>query len=123
MIPECSFIKPGGQKCSAIALRGQSLCYFHIRPQRLRRNLSPASRVPLLLPSLDSRPAINSAITQVLDALASSRLGPQHVRLYLYGLQIARNNLDPALSKRSPAPGPTRELSTSSLSRELITDR
>jgi hypothetical protein len=49
---------------------------------------------PLKLPVLEDRSAIQVALAQILDALGSSRIDPKQAGLFLYGLQIASQNVE-----------------------------
>ena len=94
----CRHIKPNGVRCKSPALRGHAFCYFHSR-------LHSASRISVMddlkLPVPEDPGAIQIAISQVFDALLSSRLDPKRARLLLAGLQIASRNL-PRKSMPSP---------------------
>jgi hypothetical protein len=103
MVPECCHIMPNGCKCHAIALRGKPYCYFHISPRRPARTPRPSSRAPLKFPVLDNRAAIKTAVTQVFDALSSSKIDPRRAKLLLYGLQIASQNVNRRRQTSVPA--------------------
>jgi hypothetical protein len=47
----------------------------------------------LILPALEDRSSIQIALSQVLAALASEKLDPRRAGLFLYGLQIASQNV------------------------------
>lgn len=102
MYQECRHIKTSGKKCGAAALRGKPYCYFHARYRsRYGRNSgakslstsSPLSPIPALdLPLLEDRSAVQLALTDVVQALASGELDPRRAGLLLYALQIASAN-------------------------------
>jgi hypothetical protein len=94
MCPECRHIMPTGAKCHSPALRGKPYCYFHIRRHTLPRRPAPTPEEPLQFPDLTNPGNIQTALTQVLDALGSSRLAPRQAGLLLYGLQIASHNCE-----------------------------
>jgi hypothetical protein len=71
-----------------------SYCYFHARIHRMNKGLNKSPDEPLELPMLEDRSAILIALTQVLNALGSARLGPRAVGQLLYGLQIASQNVE-----------------------------
>ena len=93
---ECRHIMPNGARCHSPALRGTHYCYFHPRLHRQanqpRTTLTGAE--PLKLPILEDRSAIQVALSQILDALASSKLDRPTAGLLLYGLQIASQNVE-----------------------------
>ncbi|MDR3774593.1 MAG: hypothetical protein P4L26_14665 [Terracidiphilus sp.] len=94
MLPECRHILPSGHKCTALALRGKYYCYFHTRLHALAAKPAPAPDEPLKLPVLEDRSAILVALSQIFNALGDSRLKPRRAGLYLYGLQIATQNVE-----------------------------
>jgi len=90
----CRHIKPNGSKCDSPALRGKPFCYYHARLRRFSG--APASDPDgnLKLPILEDRSAIQHALSQVLDSLASAKLDPRRAGLFLYALQIATQNIE-----------------------------
>lgn len=97
---------PNGSRCHSPALRGLNFCYYH---NRLHLLASPARTVPadgsaavlvpevsesFHLPVLEDRSAIQVALSQILDALASNRLDPRRASVLLYGLQVATQNVE-----------------------------
>jgi hypothetical protein len=94
MCNECRHIMPNGCKCNAPALRGKPYCYFHTRLHTYAKAPPRAPEEPLKLPVLEDRSAIQLALAQVFDALGSSRLDPRRAGLFLYGLQIASQNVE-----------------------------
>lgn len=93
MYQECRHIMPNGVRCHSPALRGTYYCYFHTRLHRLAAQGS-GSAEPLNLHVLEDRSAIQLALSQVLNALGSSKLDPRRAGLFLYGLQIASQNVE-----------------------------
>ena len=89
----CRHIMPNGARCHSPLLRGTSYCYFHTRLHRLAAEKSPTAEVPITIPVLEDRSAIQVALAQVLNGLVSSRLDPRRAGLFLYGLQIASQNV------------------------------
>jgi len=93
MYKECRHIKSEGTKCHSHALTDKPYCYFHARLHRLKSKPgAPFDSVEL--PVLEDRSAIQLALSQVLSALGSSRLDAKRAGLFLYGLQIASQNVD-----------------------------
>ncbi|ABF40119.1 hypothetical protein Acid345_1116 [Candidatus Koribacter versatilis Ellin345] len=92
---ECIHIKADGTTCSAIALRDEDFCYFHVASRdRVRRQRVAAERkLPLQLPVLEDRATVQLAIGDVLNALLCDRIDPRRAALVLYGLQTAAGNI------------------------------
>jgi hypothetical protein len=115
MYPECRHVMPNGAKCHSPAMRAMAYCYFHT-PER-RSAQGRAQKKPLKLPALDDRAAIQIAVTQVLNAIGSSRISPRSAGQLLYGLQIASEVLRrpgrPPLPKNTPATPAPQSLSPS----------
>lgn len=84
---------PSGNKCRAAALRGTPYCYFHTRVHQSAKAKPEPGNAPLKLPVLEDRSAIQLALAQILDALASARIDSKQAGLLLYGLQIASTNI------------------------------
>jgi hypothetical protein len=106
MYPECHHIMPNAAKCHSPALRGKAYCYYHLRLHSLAPKPAPASR-KLKIPSLADRREIQTAISQVSNALTSSRINLRDAGLLLYALQIASHNIaHMQMNKEVPVPGP-----------------
>jgi ferredoxin len=94
MTYECRHIMHNGAKCKSPALRGKPFCYYHARLHRFTAAPPVGPMDNIRLPILEDRSAIQVALAQVLDALASARLDPRRAGLFLYALQIATRNVD-----------------------------
>jgi hypothetical protein len=111
MYNECRHIKSNGTKCRSHALTDKPFCYFHTRLHFLTSKKStPFDSVEL--PVLEDRSAIQLALSQVLSALGSAHLDSKRAGLFLYGLQIASQNVD---RRCDIVPEPTVETLTSNL--------
>jgi len=84
---------PSGKKCRAAALRGTPYCYFHTRVHQSAKPKPELKNEPLKLPLLEDRSAIQLALAEILDALATARIDSKQAGLLLYGLQIASTNI------------------------------
>jgi hypothetical protein len=93
MHSECRHIMPSGKKCRAAALRGTPYCYFHTRVHQSAKPKPELKNAPLKLPVLEDRSAIQLALAEILDALATARIDSKQAGLLLYGLQIASANI------------------------------
>ena len=89
MTYECRHIMHNGAKCQSPSLRGKPYCYYHTRLHRFTAAPPPGPMDTIRIPVLEDRTAIQVALSQVLNDLASGRLDPKRVGLFLYGLQIA----------------------------------
>ena len=93
----CRHIKEDGFFCQGAPLRGREYCRFHLRALggRMRMARERARREPhrLVLPILEDMNAVQVALMQVLDAVASGQLDDKRAGLLLYGLQQASTNL------------------------------
>lgn len=83
-----------GNKCHAAALRGTPYCYLHTRVHHLAKAKPEPQNTPLKLPVLEDRSAIQLALAQILDALASARIDSKQAGRLLYGLQIASQHAE-----------------------------
>jgi hypothetical protein len=90
---ECRHIKTNGSRCKSPALQGEPYCYFHARLHRPENATAPADWT-LNLPLLEDRTSIQLALSRVLSALGSSKLDTRSAGLFLYGLQIASQNVE-----------------------------
>ena len=82
------------QECRSPLLRGTPYCYFHSPLHRPATEKTPGADKPIEIPVLEDRSAIQVALAQVLNGLASSKLDPRRAGLFLYGLQIASQNVE-----------------------------
>ena len=60
-VPTCTYLKPDGTVCNSPALRGKSLCYFHLDPDSRR------------LKSAWARAIINLRVAKVRERAFSGR--------------------------------------------------
>ena len=90
---ECRHIKSNGSRCKSPSLNGMPYCYFHNRLHRSRSAPSPTDG-SIDLPMLEDRSSIQVALSQILGALGSSRPDTRCAGLFLYGLQIASQNVE-----------------------------
>jgi hypothetical protein len=96
----CRHIKTNGVQCQSPALAESQWCYFHSRlhqshqPYRYtpqtRGYLIPGQHIELCI--LEDRASVQSALSIVINALATGRLEPRRATALLYGLQLAGSN-------------------------------
>lgn len=85
----CRHIMPSGKRCDSPALRNRPCCYFHTNLRRSAATKGKYDDWSIKIPPLEDSRAVQIALTEVLSALAASRIDPHRARLLLYGLQIA----------------------------------
>jgi hypothetical protein len=93
----CKHVKENGIFCQSPVLRGRDYCYFHLRVRVRRLSMARAQAQGAMwrldLPALEDMHSVQSALMQVLDALAAGHLDPKRAGLLLYGLQQAATNI------------------------------
>jgi hypothetical protein len=92
MFEICRHIKSNGLRCKAAAVRGSAYCHFHIRVRRTCKT-STGLWDDVRLPVLEDPADVQFAISEVVNALLSSRVDGRRAGLLLYALQIASQNL------------------------------
>jgi hypothetical protein len=97
----CRHIRTSGDRCRSAALPSRHFCHYHLI-QRQPAAGGPAAAVPLDLPPIEDRFAVQVAISRILSALAAGAIDPRHAGLFLYGVQIAAANLPRETSALSP---------------------
>ena len=91
MSKKCHHLMPSGSRCHSPALRDRSYCYFH---QNLHASVH-ASRHKnkeddtIEIASLEDAAGIQIALTQVIDAITTSRIDGRRGGLLIYGLHLA----------------------------------
>jgi hypothetical protein len=84
---QCHHIKPSGERCQALALRGDQLCYFHSNLNRVEKTRG-ACATPHFA-SIEDLRGVQLALMQVIDLLNNPYADQRHARQMLYALQIA----------------------------------
>jgi len=82
--PRCEHIKYNNEQCGCPALRGQTLCRFHVHADQ-----TWSDGIPLI----EDAASVQLAILRILRALDFGSLDYKKASLMLYGLQIASMNL------------------------------
>ena len=88
MFNECRHIKTSETRCHSPALRDSGLCYFHAKLHRIAIADKSLPAPPMKVPLLEDAGAIQIALGQVIDAIASARIDHRTASLLLYALQI-----------------------------------
>jgi hypothetical protein len=137
----CRHIRPSGRRCQTRAMRGNPLCYYHLKltekhngdvpaflhtletmpsqhrdPEYFKKNrfdaqyygLRPAGPDDIDLPPLEDADSIQIALSTVLNALAQRRIETKRASVLLFGLQVARVNLN-TLRREQPQLDPASE--------------
>jgi len=116
---QCCHIFTEGRRCGSPSLRGEQFCYYHHTTRRPIRNpgepRTPTSGFDLPLP--EDRGAVQRAIGEVLQRVASREVDHKTAALLLYGLQIASHNLP-----RFAAPKPSESQSGDAPVEEVVSD-
>lgn len=103
----CNHIKENGTYCRSAALRGRDYCYFHarLRARRLAMAKARAQKETwnFQVPALEDMQSVQSALMQVMDAIAAGLVDPRRAGLLLYGLQQASTNLRSVTSWIAPS--------------------
>lgn len=94
MYKECRFIKANGLKCQSPALRGAQFCYFHARTRVVVPRRRCFAEKPFELTPPKNVEAFRAALSQILNALASSSISPKRAGTLLYGLQLAQTTIE-----------------------------
>ena len=87
----CRHVFTDGHRCGSPSLRGQDLCYYHVRA---RREAPCANRSGTFVMSrIDDRHSVQLALYDVLSRVAGGDIEYRRGSVLLYGLQIASSNL------------------------------
>jgi hypothetical protein len=97
----CRHLFTDGRRCGSPALRGiegpEPFCYYHHTHRKPAPRRSSANQAQeqetFLLPDLEDRSAIQVALSQVLQRVATGQIEAKCARLLLSGLQIALRTL------------------------------
>ena len=97
----CDYVKPNGNLCGSLALRGRDYCHFHVtsvqRQRRAETQRAIAEGPPLELPPLEDISSVQIALMQVMNGLLQRRISDRTGGQLLYALQLARTNLARAM--------------------------
>jgi hypothetical protein len=97
MINTCNHLHDDGGKCNSAAVTGQKYCTCHLRYRarqlRMAQLRARSQRFDLKLPPLESMHAVQSALTQLAEALAADMIDPKRAQQLLSVLRLASRNL------------------------------
>jgi hypothetical protein len=101
----CTHTYDSGRACKSAAAKGREFCGYHLhyRGRLLRRAQFRARHQPfdITLPPLDSLCSIQSALSQVAEALAADMIDPRRAMGLLKALRFAKENLKDGLKDDS----------------------
>ena len=92
----CSHIKETGDTCNSVAAKDQKYCPHHLRYRARQLRIAQArarcERFHLQLPPLDSMYAVQSALSQIAEALAADMIDPKRANSLLSVLRLMSLN-------------------------------
>lgn len=93
----CSHLKETGDICNSVAAKDQKYCPFHIRYRarqlRMAQMRARAERFNIQLPPLEDMYAVQSALSQLAEALAADMIDPKRAQALLSVLRLVSLNL------------------------------
>jgi len=93
----CTYIHDDGGICNSAAVTDRNLCLYHLRHRarlmRMAQYRARGERFDLHLPPLESMHAVQSALTQLSEALAADMIGLKRADRLIRVLNIASRNL------------------------------
>ena len=96
-IKTCDHIRENGLFCEAAAVKNRRFCWYHLqfrgRRMRMAQARARGQQWKLDLPPLEDMHAVQSALSQVVDAIVDQSLDTKRAGLLLYALQQASANV------------------------------
>ena len=93
----CTYIRDDGNICNSAAVTDRNLCLYHLehraRLMRMAQYRARGQRFYLQLPPLESMHAVQSALTQLSEALAADMIELKRADRLIRVLNIASRNL------------------------------
>src|ERR1035438_754118 len=93
----CHHLYDDGGSCNSAAVTDQNYCIYHLRYRasqlRMAQFRARNQRFNLKLPPLESMFAVQSALTQLGEALAADMIDPKRAQQLLSVLRLASRNL------------------------------
>jgi hypothetical protein len=97
MINTCHHHYDEGGQCNSAAVTDQNYCTYHLRYRarqlRMAQLRARSERFDIKLPPLESMYAVQSALTQLAEALAADMIDPKRAQQLLSVLRLASLNL------------------------------
>ena len=92
----CTFVNDTGYLCQSAAVGGREFCCYHLRHRgrqmRRAKQRARGERFDLHLPPLENMHAVQSALSQVVEALAADMIDPKRAHQLLLALRQAATN-------------------------------
>jgi hypothetical protein len=94
-VNRCQHVKVNGTQCGSPALRCRRFCFFHVRCQEQRARIveNQFKQARFVVPVLEDANAVQMALMQVMQLLATGQMEHKTAALMLYALQTASCNL------------------------------
>jgi hypothetical protein len=93
----CTYVRDDGNICNSAAVTDRNLCRYHLQHQarlmRMAQYRARNQRFDLQLPPLESMHAVQSALTQLSEALAADMIDLKRADRLIRVLNIASRNL------------------------------
>lgn len=93
----CRHIHQNGTFCQSPPVRGRGYCYAHLqrigRRMQMAQAVARAQRWQLDLPMPEDLHSVQTALAQVMDAIAADRIDPRRAQLLISVLRLASSNL------------------------------
>src|SRR5664279_1322351 len=97
----CTHTYDTGRACKSAASTGREYCGYHLRYRgrllRMAQARARHQRFDITLPPLDSLCSIQSALSQVAEALVADMIDPRRAMGLLKALRFAKDNLKDSL--------------------------
>src|SRR5450755_2050225 len=101
----CTHTYDSGRACKSAAAKGREFCGYHLhyrgRHLRMAQYRARNQQFDITLPPLDSLCSIQSALSQVAEALAADMIDPRRAMGLLKALRFAKENLKDGLKDDS----------------------
>src|ERR1019366_6779885 len=92
----CTYIHDTGYLCQSAAVGGREYCCYHLRHRgrlmRMAQARARAERFDLHLPPLENMHAVQSALSQLMEALAADMIDPKRAQAIHSILRTAATN-------------------------------
>src|SRR5271166_1626530 len=92
----CTHVHDNGHYCQSAAISGRDYCYYHLRHRgrlmRMAQNRARGERFDLHLPPLENMHAVQSALSQLAEAIAADMIDIKRARALLSVLSHAADN-------------------------------
>jgi hypothetical protein len=97
MIKTCTHTYDSGRACLSAAAKDRDFCVYHLRYRARRLRMARARahnlRLHFELPPLEDMHAVQSALTQLAEALAAGIVDPKQAQAFVSILRLASSNL------------------------------